>query len=147
VIPALEIFEAFPQISIQFRAYYAPEYIIDSTIFTLSATTSIIGVIKAIVVFYWYYPLLKQGVYKVYNELDFSCRELTTFPALDGNKYIVRELFLGGNLGLDVFSIPPMPVLQCLRLNSCNLKSLTPAPNGEFIISLSDVSKFANVGF
>jgi len=146
VIPALEIFEAFPQISIQFRAFYDPEYIMDSTIFTLSATFSIIGVVKAIAVFVYYYPLLKQGVYKVYNELDFSFRGLKAFPALDRDENIVRELFLGGNLGFDVFSIPPMPVLESLRLNSCNLKSLTPKI--EFIISLNDVSMFAsNIGW
>jgi len=146
VIPALEIFEAFPQIAIQFRAYYDPEYIMDSTIFTLSATFSIIGLVKAIVVFLYYYPVLKQGVYRVYNELDFSWRGLTSFPALDGDDKIVRELFLGGNPGFDVFSIPPMPVLERLRLNSCNLKSLTPKI--EYIISLNDVSKFAaNIGW
>jgi len=142
VIPALEMFEAVPQITVQFRAYLDPDFDMNDTIFILSVIFSIIGILKATFMFVHYYPRmrLKQGVYKVAYELDFRDRHLTEFPAMDGNLEYIRVLYLGNNRKFDVFSIPPMPALKCLRLNDCTIKSLTP-PDG--VISLTDVSKLA----
>jgi len=48
-------------------------------------------------------------------------------------------LYLNDNPGLDAFSIPPMPALQSLRLNSCKIRSLSPRN----VISLAAVSEAA----
>jgi len=142
VIPALEMFEAVPQITVQFRAYLDPDFDMNDTIFILSVIFSMIGILKATFMFVHYYPKmrLKQGVYKVADELDFSNRQLTEFPAMDGNLGYIRVLYLGNNIRFDAFSIPPMPALKCLRLNDCSIKSLTPP---DCVISLTDVSKIA----
>lgn len=150
VIPALELFEAVPQILIQFRAYFDPAFGMNDQIFFLSAVFSIIGILKALFTFVYHYPRmrLKQGVFKVCAELDFCRRQFTEFPAVDGDFKNVKTLYLGENPGFDAFSIPPIPSLQCLRLNSCNITTLTPPKHN--IISLAHVSKVAGdsaIGF
>lgn len=145
VIPALELFEAFPQICVQFRAYLDPDFDMNDMIFVLSAIFSIIGVIKATFMFVYHYPRmrLKQGVYKVASELDFSARHFTEFPAVDGDLNKIKVLFLGENAGFDVLTILPMPALQSLRLNDCRIRSLSP---NDYFLSLANVSKIAGDG-
>jgi len=144
VIPALELFEAVPQMSIQFRAYFTPSHDMNDQIFVLSAVFSIIGILKAVFTFLYHYPRmrLRQGVYKVDRVLNFSSRKFKEFPAVDGDLHIVRTLELGDNPGFDPFSIPPINSLKCLRLNSCKLTTLNPTvPNT--VVSLANVSKVA----
>merc|ERR1719499_2390584 len=58
VIPALEIFEAVPQLAVQWRAFNDPTFHMNSEIFHLSVCFSLFGLAKAIVTFAWYYPSL-----------------------------------------------------------------------------------------
>jgi len=145
VIPALELFEAVPQICVQFRAYLDPAFDMNDLIFVLSAIFSIIGVLKATFMFVYHYPRmrLKQGVYKVASELDFSRRQFTEFPAVDGDLTTIKLLHLGENVGFDVFTILPMPALKSLRLNDCRIRSLSPS---DYFLSLANVSKIAGNG-
>jgi len=136
IIPLVDAFEAFPQLIIQVIAFNQDTFSGDRTVFHISVVFSVLGLIKAILTFAWYYKRLVAGIEEIdtitdqgkmtinrgtfYGKADMKT-EVNVCPYIQGDVSKVKTLNLAESQNLEIDTIPTLPNLTKLQLKNCGL--------------------------